>query len=95
MITQGAERATAHTLHMRSCMTYVTAAIQGEGDVRFQQLCLAYAMNEAAQASAIADSRIELMAAQYMENFVKDMRVMIRQAATAGSQSDGGMLEKN
>ena len=84
---------TMHTLHMRACATYVCAALQSDSDGDAVQYYLSYAAHAALQARSASYTRAEQVAADYMVNFVKDVRVAIRRGGLA--ELDEPILEKN
>lgn len=78
---------------MGECMNYVTAALQSDSDGDLVQRYLAHAARKALQARTASYTRAEQVAADYMVNFVKDVRVAIRRGGLA--EFDEPILEKN
>lgn len=75
-------------------MTYVCAALQSDSDGDTVQYYLAYAAHAAKQADSASYTKAEQVAAQYMTNFVADVRTAIRRGGLA-DQLDSGLVEKN
>lgn len=71
-------------------MNYVTAALQSDGDGDAVQRYLAHAAQKASNAFVASYTRAEQVAAQYMVNFVKDVRVAIRQGGLAQVDESAG-----
>lgn len=86
-------QATIHTINMRACMTYMTAALQCDSDGDLVQHYLSSASLAANTAYRESYTRAEQVAAEYMQNFVKDIRTAIRRGGLAVWEVDS--VEKN
>jgi hypothetical protein len=82
-----------HTIYLGECMEFVTAALQCDGQGDRVQYFLAHAAHKALLARKASYTRAEQVAAEYMVNFVKDVRVAIRRGGLA--RLDEPILEKN
>lgn len=68
---------TRHAIDLREAMLHVTNAL-GEGSTHLATVYMSWARDHAKAARRAAQTRAEIVAADYMQNFVADMATVMR-----------------